>query len=261
MSVISEPKRKQENYDVVVVQNCDNGFLVDCTVGDVQVSLLLDSGCDKTIISSRVYKKIGGNKHSALLQDVQCPRVELADGRQVKVHGCAVVQIWVGSAAVEHLVVIANIEGQGILGLDFLRRHKCGLAVSGSDKEKLQQPGVTDARRDADMRQVALTDECEKIAVPKMSCPDSSVFSKETEFSGVSICGHSESVFPSEELPDDSSLKNKSEKCCETVADVYQESLLLSDLSVLTKDVPVSCDNGLETELGIQIPHAREGIG
>ena len=82
--------------------------------------MLVDSGSSISFVSSAFYqqhKHIKLNKISTSVRSV--------DGSGVTVEGAVDVQLEFGSLQLQHTMVVANIEPDVLLGIDFLRRHGC----------------------------------------------------------------------------------------------------------------------------------------
>lgn len=60
-----------------------------------------------------------------VLQEVPCPRMQLAHGTPLKTFGCVLLELRVEVVTLEHTVVVAAISDPGIIGFDFLKRHQC----------------------------------------------------------------------------------------------------------------------------------------
>ena len=94
---------------------------------DVHIMFLIDTGANITIIKPSVYERIRESLRP-LLED-QNQSMVLADGRPLPFMGRGRFKMHIGPTIIEHDIWIANIEVDGILGLDFMRRHDCELKI------------------------------------------------------------------------------------------------------------------------------------
>ena len=95
------------------------------------LSFLVDTGSSETFIDYAVYREIPWNERPELFPVIET--VRQADGSPLAVHGRVKVEILVGENKVLINAIVADIEGQGILGMDYLL--SAGLVV---DLEKLE---------------------------------------------------------------------------------------------------------------------------
>ena len=87
------------------------------------VNFLVDTGADVTIISPRAYRSIPETTRPELRPTSLT--LKLADGSPFPFMGRGVFEVRLGTKTVEHEVWVADVEGDAILGLEFLRRHQC----------------------------------------------------------------------------------------------------------------------------------------
>ena len=105
-----------------------SGLFTKATVNRVPCSLLVDTGATMTIFSHAIFEKIERSRRNELTPVKQ--EIVLADGTPLQVKGRCQLQISLGTFSFTHDVVIADISTEGILGLDFLKQHKCLVDVS-----------------------------------------------------------------------------------------------------------------------------------
>ena len=94
-------------------------------LGDVTTSFLLDTGATESFVSPRLYERIASLANPFLIPPDRTFRQ--ADGTELSVMGKVKLQIVLGGCRVEHMMWVAKVSDQAILGLDFLREHKCTL--------------------------------------------------------------------------------------------------------------------------------------
>lgn len=133
MKTNDDVEKEQTKVTISRSGSAESGIFIDSLIVGLEVPMLLDTGASRTIISQGVYKRIPEERRPPILQAAQCPRLELADGTRLAVDGCVDLQIQVDSVVVNHEVVIAAISDEGILGLDFLNRHRCRIDVSKNE--------------------------------------------------------------------------------------------------------------------------------
>ena len=109
-------------------------------VEDVEITFLIDTGANITIIRPEVYYRIQECERPQL-RDKKIAMV-MADGKPLSSKGQGYFKISIGSdgdcTEVQHEVWVADIEIEGILGYDFLRKYDCTLEV-GKGEMKFQE--------------------------------------------------------------------------------------------------------------------------
>ena len=85
------------------------------------VDWLVDTGCDPTIISKRIYREIPPWERPQL----RAQNVELiqADGTPLPIEGVATMTVKLGDFSFQHEVIVASLESEGLLGLGILMDH------------------------------------------------------------------------------------------------------------------------------------------
>ena len=98
-----------------------SGFFTDGLAETTQVHWLIDSGCTITILSLKKYQEIPKE---------ECPELKrhkyvlvTADDKPLQVHGQTELNIKFGDQWIQHRVIIAEINNDGLIGMDFLMRH------------------------------------------------------------------------------------------------------------------------------------------
>ena len=82
------------------------------------ITMLVDSGAEKTILSLRAYVGIPSHKRFTLTPTNQ--RFGQADGTAIETWGTAWVELSIGPISHVMRVTVANVRNEGILGMDFL---------------------------------------------------------------------------------------------------------------------------------------------
>ena len=130
---LPEPGAKQqekENVDeeaVKVSGKRSSGLFVSACVNGKPLNSLVDTGATLTIISSRVWETVG-NSSSTLNSFEQV--ISTASGNPIEVKGKTNVHIKVSKSSCYMEVIIADIDNEAILGLDFLERNNCKIDIA-----------------------------------------------------------------------------------------------------------------------------------
>ena len=130
---LPEPGAKQqekENVDeeaVKVSGKRSSGLFVSACVNGKPLNSLVDTGATLTIISSRVWETVG-NSSSTLNSFEQV--ISTALGNPIEVKGKTNVHIKVSKSSCYMEVIIADIDNEAILGLDFLERNNCKIDIA-----------------------------------------------------------------------------------------------------------------------------------
>ena len=92
------------------------------------MTFLVDSGANVSIISKETFEKWPYSKRPNIYP-VQTSLVTVT-GDSAPFHGKTVVEICLGRQKINHEFLIADIQYGGILGIDFLMKHKCDIMLS-----------------------------------------------------------------------------------------------------------------------------------
>ena len=124
-NLINETKIPKNNSSSV---SSEPGLYISGDIHGVDVSFLVDSGACVSIISSSVYNKIP-LEHKPKLE-TSYEQVTLADGRPMENKGHGVMKLKINDLTLETDIWVADICCEGIIGLDFFRKHECKLDFS-----------------------------------------------------------------------------------------------------------------------------------
>lgn len=142
------------------------GLYILCKVEAVNVTFLVDTGSNITILSPVVMKKISAQRRPTLEKVVN--RMILADGSSKPFHGKGTFQLEVEGKQVQHEAWIADIELEGILGMDFVRQYGCQIISAPGGELRLHIPDLKNMPTAKTADETALSDyQCLRVAVGK----------------------------------------------------------------------------------------------
>ena len=107
-------------------------FINGC-VNNCGINFVIDSGATITLVASRVFERIPESNRPRL-EKIKFD-IRMADGGSMKVKGKCVLDLTIGHIEVQHKVIIADIEPEGLLGSDFLVKHNCVLSFKKNTLE------------------------------------------------------------------------------------------------------------------------------
>ena len=100
------------------VSNKLRGLYLPGFVGGTRVMWLIDTGAARSILSFKIYNSLPASAKFSLSSANSA--IALADGQQAKTHGLGHVVVHLGTKEFEMHVIVAEVEDEGILGMDFL---------------------------------------------------------------------------------------------------------------------------------------------
>ena len=109
------------------VTSCGAGLYVKCKVNGVLVESLVDTGATLTIISTRLWDTI--QQCSSPLLETFSTQVFTASGEPVEIKGKTTVFLDIGGMQYACKVVVADIDLDLIMGLDFFKDHNCQIDI------------------------------------------------------------------------------------------------------------------------------------
>ena len=130
-----------EKLDVVgrqVVRS--DGVYIEGTIQGMKVTFTADTGAARTVISSRVFRRIPANRKPRLEKS---STLASANGQPLTEMGKAVFTIELGTLTLESELIVADIEDDALLGLDILMKGKGGPADIKMTEGVILLNGVT----------------------------------------------------------------------------------------------------------------------
>ena len=123
--------------------NASADCVLEVYVNGVPASCLVDTGAVSTILSRKVWSKLGMKQKQLAPLNLKCNLVD-AQGSPLKLDGLAEVELQLGSQRFTVGVLVAEtLTTDLILGRDFLKQHECSVELGEEDLLRLNQEGVT----------------------------------------------------------------------------------------------------------------------
>ena len=107
-----------------------SGLYLPGSVCGKKVDFIIDTGSSTTILSHKIFSSITSDQS---LELSPChDQITVADGRPLTCKGYCDIQINFGSKIINHRTLIADIEPDGLIGLDFLHTHDACINIRDS---------------------------------------------------------------------------------------------------------------------------------
>lgn len=116
-------ERPKSSFKIFSIsQSC---WFADVKVNNTSIDMLVDTGADVTLISSKLYFDLGFKK--SVLKPVS-RKLTTADGDPMEILGMIIIPMLFSEQIIVHPVIVANLgELDGILGIDFLSQNKVSI--------------------------------------------------------------------------------------------------------------------------------------
>ena len=145
-----------------MINEINNGMYITVDCGFEKIKFLVDTGAMITVVSSSIFDRISVSDQ--VNSEPQCTDVRLlqANGAPIKVYGEAMISITIGEKMYDCMVIVAEIEQDAILGMDFLHKNNASI---NCDHMTIQMNGqVIQCTSGGDVTQItAITEDLESV--------------------------------------------------------------------------------------------------
>ena len=120
-------KSPDNEIKICIANGQKTGLFVEAQVCDKNLKMLVDSGADTTILSSKFVNTLDNGK----LPNIHPSPIKLvsATGEPIPLNWECNISLKLGKLDISHKVLIADIEYDGIMGLDFMTQNSCDILV------------------------------------------------------------------------------------------------------------------------------------
>jgi len=119
---------QENNLQAIAINNVSSYTLL-CTVNNLPVSFLIDTGAGVCLLKSEVWERVKSVANK--LEPIIAHRIVGVDGIPIKIQGSATVQLTIAGVEFRHRFIVADqITADAILGIDFLEANKCVLNLA-----------------------------------------------------------------------------------------------------------------------------------
>ena len=125
-----------QDIGICTISRVASSMTVEGHVGSVPVQFLIDTGAACTLISERKFNEVL-RANPELAKSLKNRALKMADGTPLHAKGMVNADITIGPIQVQHEIVGARINDEGIIGYDFLKAHRCAINV-GADEFRVQ---------------------------------------------------------------------------------------------------------------------------
>ena len=103
----------------------ENTYYLRGKLGSRDCMMLLDTGCSHSVMPYDLFMEL--EKDSKIMWSPSGGQGVLADGSRIPIHGVGTVKLRLGDLELEHSFQLVQIEGNILLGMDFLKKQQCVL--------------------------------------------------------------------------------------------------------------------------------------
>ena len=118
---------RKTNEGAVTTASEDAGMYVKLNVGDIEAKFVVDTGATLTLVSSKLYDMLTPLDKS-YLSEVKTT-VRSVCGNKLELRGKGRFNLHFGPNMLQSEAVVTDLQVDGILGLDFMKRHNCLIDV------------------------------------------------------------------------------------------------------------------------------------
>jgi hypothetical protein len=119
--------RKTEEHSRIVHSIKESGAYVTAKIFGMDAYLLIDTGATVSLLSKVCYGNMFGTKYRSV-EKVESD-VLSANGSPVDIYGKTSIDLVLNGTTMSHEMIIADLSVDGILGLDFLVKHKAVIDI------------------------------------------------------------------------------------------------------------------------------------
>ena len=131
-SVKKGTQKEETNQTHVIRREANAGETYDlelpCCVNNKSVKMVIDTGAVITVLNKNVYDLIPAQHKPELKPVKNGVGLQSADGFKIRTYGTATVDLAVDNMHIKHNVFVADITDDGLLGMNFLKDHRCDLS-------------------------------------------------------------------------------------------------------------------------------------
>ena len=127
MKPVTTTENNQESHQAKLIASLSSGLYANCKINNYDAECLVDTGATLSLISCKAWDII--NKSADSLNEFRSD-IFTASGNKVEVRGKATVLVELCDIQCVSEMVVADIDVDIILGLDFLRKHNCKIDVT-----------------------------------------------------------------------------------------------------------------------------------
>ena len=106
----------------------EEGYFVNVTIENVPVTFLIDTGSNVTILSRSLIERMPAHVSSSV-QPTNTKMLTVT-GEVTPFLGKTEHELNIGKQKLRHTLLVADIENDGIIGMDFLKAHHCDLVLT-----------------------------------------------------------------------------------------------------------------------------------
>ena len=106
----------------------EEGYFICALLDNMPITFLIDTGSNVTILSKEMLQKLPSETNT--LVEPTTLKMLTVTGEVTPFLGKMDLNLTIGTQKLKHNVLIADIENDGILGMDFLTAHKCDLMLT-----------------------------------------------------------------------------------------------------------------------------------
>ena len=168
-------REEKHSRNIQVIK--ESGLYVKASVEGMDASLLVDTGATVSVISKVVFETLSLTCKYPLVHVVQ-DELLAANGSPLEVIGRTRMGIAIGQSKLEQDFIVANVNVDGILGIDFLSKHKCVIdierlviSVLGTE-HKLRLEGMSTSYKISLVNRISMPPRAEVIVKGKICASD-----------------------------------------------------------------------------------------